>query len=236
MGKLSHGTVVTWTGYEQQECDLVAGWSAISDGRGVDLGQWLALSSRRKRKTLMLTHRLSTSSFYNSTRRVAYSGRRRHTQYSCVYYSLTTFEWKNGQQEIVAAGWAAEGDEKLVWAQGGDEKEVIDWTEIININERKNRNIVCNWVLFLTAFDYLSLVVHTKALDLPSKGINLHWIAVLGVLLHSFKLSCPVRPSGLHWGGGGSIDHIQNYIKVPWAKTKSLSLHFLLVRPFLGII
>ena len=155
MGKSSHGTVVTWTGYEQQECDLVAGWSAVSDGRGVDLGQWLALSSRRKRRTLMLTHRLSTSSFHNSTRRVPYSGRRRHTQYSCVYYSLTTLEWKNGQQEIVAAGWAVEGDEKLVWAQGGDEKEVYRLNRDNKHQCEKKKNIVCNWILFLTVFDLL---------------------------------------------------------------------------------
>lgn len=166
--------------------------------------------------------------------RVPYSGRRRHTQYSCVHYSLTTLEWKNGQQEIVAAGWAVEGDGKLVWAPEGDEKEVIDWTEIISINVRKKKNIVCNWVLFLTAFDLLvaggthkgtgsSFQRDQSSLDCCAWGTSPLFQALL-----------PCQTLRLALGGGGGIDHIQIYSSL--SKRKSLSLHLLLVRPFLGII
>ena len=41
---------------------------------------------------------------------------------------------------------------------------------------------------------HLLLVVPTKTLDPPSKEINQHRIPVLGALLHSFELSCLVRP------------------------------------------
>ena len=55
--------------------------------------------------------------------------------------------------EIVAAGWAAEEDEELIWAPG-DDREVTDWTEIININVWKKEHSV-QLILFLTAFDLL---------------------------------------------------------------------------------
>ena len=73
---------------------------AISDGRGVELSQWLAVSSRRERRAVALTQ--STDSSHKSTKRVrgglvlTYSGRRcerGHTREMCTAARDVSGSW-----------------------------------------------------------------------------------------------------------------------------------------------
>ena len=114
------------------------------------------------------------------------------------------------ESPIGAAGWAVEGDEELVWAPGGVERE--RWqAEIVAAMCAKFQHIMLFILKIRVYLTHLLLVVPTKALDPPSKGIKQHRIPVLR-LGHFSTLSSSLGLSDPFLGLANQ--------KFPWAKRK----------------